>query len=329
MGEGDLWASFSNYGNPPVDFCEPGVDILSCYKGGLYATMSGTSMASPHMAGILLWGDPANGGTVNNDPDKNNDIIGVVGGTTTLTGSIGGTVKNSLTDDLITEATITVANDDYSATTETTNGSYSFSNIPVGIYTVTASATGYNSQSATGVAVSANTLTIKDFSLVPVTVTTYTVSGTVKDGSQAVIIGAKVELAGIGPVYTDSNGNYSIGGVPPGDCQITASAVGFNPSTQNISVNDNMTVNFTLQSITGSDINLTAVLRKERGIRFVDLTWSGADGDSVIVKVNGSDYATIENDESETFNFQRSSGTFTFQVCETGGTCSNIVTLLL
>jgi subtilisin family serine protease len=24
MAEGDVWASYSNYGNPPVDFCEPG-----------------------------------------------------------------------------------------------------------------------------------------------------------------------------------------------------------------------------------------------------------------------------------------------------------------
>jgi len=328
MGEGDLWASFSNYGNPPVDFCEPGVSILSCYKGGLYATMSGTSMASPHMAGILLWGDPKADGAVINDPDSKRDSIGVVGGTTTLTGSIRGTVYISGTTTPISGATVSIPISGFTSTTGV-DGKYSLDNVPVETYTVTASKTGYNSASASGVTVSANSVTTKDFSLVPVTVTTYTVSGKVTDVPGAPIEGAKVELAGIGH-YTDSNGDYSIGGVAAGDYQITASAVGFNPSTQNISVNDNMTVNFTLSEITVSDISLSAVLRKVRGWRYVDLTWTGATGTEVIIKVNGSVHSNTANDGEHTLDLERSSGTFTFQVCQTDGiTCSNIVTLLL
>ena len=77
MSQGDNWASFSNYGNPPVDFCEPGVAITSTWKGGGYNTISGTSMASPHACGLLLLGNLSNGGTVSGDPDGQADTIGV------------------------------------------------------------------------------------------------------------------------------------------------------------------------------------------------------------------------------------------------------------
>jgi len=76
--QGDSWSSFSNYGNPPVDFAEPGSAIRSTWIGSGYNTISGTSMAAPHLAGILLQGDVGNGGIVNFDPDGNPDTIGIV-----------------------------------------------------------------------------------------------------------------------------------------------------------------------------------------------------------------------------------------------------------
>jgi subtilisin family serine protease len=75
---GDNWSSFSNFGNPPIEYGEPGSSIKSTWLNGGYNTISGTSMATPHLAGILLQGNVGNGGRVNGDPDGNPDVIGVV-----------------------------------------------------------------------------------------------------------------------------------------------------------------------------------------------------------------------------------------------------------
>ncbi|MGH7458909.1 MAG: S8 family serine peptidase [Longimicrobiaceae bacterium] len=77
----DTFASFSNWSgptNPPIEFGGPGVSVLSLYKDGGTRTLSGTSMSSPHIAGILLMtgGAPTSDGTVSGDPDGDPDPIG-------------------------------------------------------------------------------------------------------------------------------------------------------------------------------------------------------------------------------------------------------------
>ncbi|MHA6696338.1 S8 family serine peptidase [Chryseobacterium sp. A301] len=59
----DYWAYFSNYGTV-VDYAAPGYNIKSTWLNGSYNTISGTSMASPHAAGMLLLGTPKAGGAV-------------------------------------------------------------------------------------------------------------------------------------------------------------------------------------------------------------------------------------------------------------------------
>lgn len=60
------WASFSNYGMPPIDYIAPGVSVCSTLNGGGYTSYSGTSMAAPHAAGVILAtaGNPSTCGSV-------------------------------------------------------------------------------------------------------------------------------------------------------------------------------------------------------------------------------------------------------------------------
>jgi subtilisin family serine protease len=73
----DRFASFSNYGNDVVDVAAPGVRILSCWINNRYAYASGTSMAAPHVAGLLLLkgNNISSSGTAKNDPDGVADVI--------------------------------------------------------------------------------------------------------------------------------------------------------------------------------------------------------------------------------------------------------------
>lgn len=77
----DARSSFSNYGASWVDVAAPGSSIYSTYDGNTYATLSGTSMSTPHVAGLagLLFakhGTSASASTIRNAIEQNCDNVG-------------------------------------------------------------------------------------------------------------------------------------------------------------------------------------------------------------------------------------------------------------
>ena len=185
----DTLASFSSVG-PEVELAAPGQDIYSTYKDGDYATLSGTSMASPHVAGtaalVIAAGIVSDGdgsyGIANEVRDRLNATAEDIGlsateqgnglvdaeaatGASLATGSIAGTVTSAEDGTAIAGATVLVEDTGQSATTGT-DGTYAIADVPAGDHTVTASADGFESSSQV-VTVLENQTTTADFALNP------------------------------------------------------------------------------------------------------------------------------------------------------------------
>jgi subtilisin family serine protease len=92
----DNLASFSNYGAEQVDLAAPGVDIISTVPGGRYSSMSGTSMAAPHVTGAAAL-------VVSQYPEISNDELRL-----RLLDSVD--AKPQLEGKVVTEGRLNVAN---------------------------------------------------------------------------------------------------------------------------------------------------------------------------------------------------------------------------
>jgi thermitase len=185
----DRLAGWSNYGDW-VDVAAPGVNIVSTYlsaTNGGYNVMSGTSMASPHVAGlaalVLSVASDTNGNGRLNDEvraciEANCDDIGISGigsgrinafeavvGEATMPKPATGSIAGKVTDDADSSpiAGATVSDGIRTALTDT-NGQYIIPDVPEGSYTVTASAAGYSTSSQVILVVAGQTTTA-DFAL--------------------------------------------------------------------------------------------------------------------------------------------------------------------
>lgn len=175
------------------DVTAPGVNIRSSLPGGVYASWSGTSMATPHAAGavVLLWsanaairGDIGStaaaldataldgaGFTCGGTADDNNtwgegrlDGYAAIVNAPRTFGTLRGTVTDALLQPL-PGATVTLTGAGDRTTTTAADSSYAI-RIAAGTYAVTVSLPGYTSQTA-GVVISADATVTSDFELAP------------------------------------------------------------------------------------------------------------------------------------------------------------------
>jgi len=203
--QGDSRASFSSTG-PNVELVAPGESVYSTWNDNLdyngnattcrngdtndcYKYGSGTSMASPHVAGVaalligsgLVYDGNHNGrindevralmqstaidlGTSGRDDKYGFGLVNVSNALGAVTPVATGILDGFVTDESsnpIEGATVTAGT--YSATTDGA-GYYLVSDIAVGSYTVTASASGYSEESS-GATISENTTTSVNFGL--------------------------------------------------------------------------------------------------------------------------------------------------------------------
>jgi thermitase len=118
VNSNDSRASFSNYGSW-VSVAAPGVNILSCWTGSQYANASGTSMATPHVAGLaaLLYsyfGTTSTSASIKSRIESNCDNIGTwlahgrVNALAALTGTSGDNVNATPSDGTVNASSFSV-----------------------------------------------------------------------------------------------------------------------------------------------------------------------------------------------------------------------------
>lgn len=250
-------AKFSGFGPSLVDgsmkpnISAPGVDVRSTWPGDSYNTISGTSMATPHVAGAvaLLWsaapsliGDIETTRTLLNEgaTDVDDTHCGGTAGVNNVWGEgkldiyssvekaphSAGTVTGKVTDKASGAAIsgLSIQVTDAAGTSRTVHttasGGYRLT-LSAGTYDFTVSGYGYATSIVSGVEVAESVDLTQDFALDAVA--SHQVAGTVKDVQGRPLGKATVEVSGtpVKPVTTGTDGTFTLPEVAEGSYTLT------------------------------------------------------------------------------------------------------------
>lgn len=331
-------ASFSSRGTSGVNgaikpnIAAPGVNVRSSVANGGYSNFNGTSMATPHVAGTvaLIWsassslrGDVAGTKALLNSTATDMDSTGC-GGTAANnnnfgegrlsafqavsnaprgpTGTLAGTVSDT-SGTALAGIPVSVSGPASRSTTTDSAGRYSLRLTP-GTYSVTAGGGFYVPQTVTGVNVTVNQTTTRNFALTRIP--TGTLTGRVTDSlSGAALAGATVVATGPASVSgtTNASGVYTLT-VPAGTYSVTASLTLYQSTTltgTTVAANATTTANIVLRpnfgtltgkitnSVTGAAVPGAAITVFGAGGTF--RTTSDAAGNYTITRVPAGSYA--------------------------------------